>query len=62
MKKLDEGFFDNLKKAIGKRLDRDLSKKVEKILDQPTDEDKKLAKDLAQSISDIEKRYKKLGY
>ena len=62
MKKLDEGFFDKLKRAFVQRLDRDLAKKVDKILDNPTDEDKKLAKELAQSISDIEKRYKKLGY
>lgn len=62
MKKLDEGFFDKLKRAIGQRLDRDLAKKVDKILDNPNPRQKKLAQDLATSISDIEKEYEKLGY
>ena len=46
MKKLDEGFFDKLKRAIGQRLDRDLAKKVEKILYNPNPRQKKLAQEM----------------
>ena len=61
MKKLDEGFFDKLKRAFSQRLDDDLAQKVDKLLDTPTPRVKELAKRLAKDMADIEKEYDKLG-
>ena len=61
MKKLDEGFFDKIKRAFEKRLDDELAQKVDALLDNPTAAHKKLASDLAKSMDAIEKEYDKLG-
>tara|TARA_A100001201_G_scaffold138061_1_gene128569 strand:+ start:163 stop:348 length:186 start_codon:yes stop_codon:yes gene_type:complete len=56
-KKVQEGFFDNVKRYMKKNLDKQLNKKIEKLLDEPTPAAKKALKGLAADIDRINKLY-----
>ena len=62
MSKINEGFLDKVRSYIIKKLDSDLDKKLDAILHNPTARQKKVAANLAKSLDDLDKEFKKLGY
>ena len=62
MSKINEGFLDKVRSYIIKKLDSDLDKKLDAILQNPTARQKKVAANLAKSLDDLDKEFKKLGY
>tara|TARA_Y100000356_G_scaffold11217_1_gene8020 strand:- start:25 stop:219 length:195 start_codon:yes stop_codon:yes gene_type:complete len=62
-KKVQEGFFDNVKRYMKQNLDKSLNKKIDALLDDPkqiTPGAKKALRGLAKDIDRINQLYKEL--
>ena len=62
MSKINEGLLDKVRKYIKQKIDSDLDKKLDAILNNPSPRAKKVAIEVAKSLEELEKEYKKLGY
>jgi hypothetical protein len=62
MSKINEGLLDKVRKYIIQKIDSDLDKKLDAILNNPSPRAKKVAIEVAKSLEELEKEYKKLGY